>query len=89
MSSIFVFFSSSSTCLCFRETINHLCNIIDNDGADYWWNLPIEKLLPENILMNDNIKLNDVKKSQVNFYCKDYNKFTAWQIYLGVSDAQK
>lgn len=32
-----------------RNTINHVCNLLEQHGTDFWWKLHMKELLPENL----------------------------------------
>lgn len=49
----------------FRSLIEHLCNLLEKNGTDFWWTLPINELFPVHLLSEHNLKLDDIEQGQV------------------------
>lgn len=48
-----------------KKIIDHLVNMIEsNQGVDFWWQLPIEELLPQNILDELKLSIDEIEKGQ-------------------------
>lgn len=49
----------------FRSLINHLCNLVNEHGRDFWWTLPLDRLVPQAVLAEHGVALDEVEKGQV------------------------
>jgi len=45
--------------------INHLCCLLDEHGGDFWWTLPLDRLVSKEVLAETNVSLDEVEKGQV------------------------
>ncbi|KAF2884619.1 hypothetical protein ILUMI_21555 [Ignelater luminosus] len=45
-----------------RKVISHLCDLIDTNGVDSWWNSSISDLLPDHIRSDINVSIDTIKK---------------------------
>lgn len=48
--------------------------LIDNNGTDFWWQLPLEKLFPEDL--RGGLPIDQIEKGQVN------NRFSIESFFL-------
>ncbi|KAM7356031.1 isoleucyl-tRNA synthetase, mitochondrial [Cochliomyia hominivorax] len=49
--------------VCNEMIIKSICNLVTKEGnIDFWWSKPIEELLPENLLEELDINVNDLEK---------------------------
>lgn len=49
----------------FRSLINHLCYMLDEHGKDFWWTLPLDRLVSKEVLTELGVSLDEVEKGQV------------------------
>lgn len=47
-----------------KETIDHLCQIIKEYGADSWWSLDVEQLFPQSLCNKFNVRIEDLEKGR-------------------------
>ncbi|XP_069680707.1 isoleucine--tRNA ligase, mitochondrial [Periplaneta americana] len=47
-----------------QSFINHLCDLMEEHGTDFWWTLPLERLAPQETLTELNVSLDEVEKGQ-------------------------
>ncbi|XP_048504759.1 isoleucine--tRNA ligase, mitochondrial isoform X2 [Athalia rosae] len=47
-----------------REWIERLCYLMDKNGPDFWWELPIEKLAGKKLLQEFNVDVSDLEKGE-------------------------
>lgn len=50
---------------CYRTTISHLQNLLNQHGPDYWWTLSKEELIPNEVVKELKLSPDDIDKSQV------------------------
>lgn len=48
-----------------RDWIERVCKLVGQYGDDFWWELPIKKLLGKKMLAELNINDTDLEKGQV------------------------
>ncbi|XP_075233229.1 isoleucyl-tRNA synthetase, mitochondrial isoform X2 [Lycorma delicatula] len=44
--------------------IEHYCRLLDSHGINFWWELPLSHIIPENICNELNLDIKDVEKGQ-------------------------
>ncbi|XP_021926918.1 isoleucine--tRNA ligase, mitochondrial isoform X2 [Zootermopsis nevadensis] len=54
----------SGTPLLSMSLINHLCNLVNEHGRDFWWTLPLDRLVPQAVLAEHGVALDEVEKGQ-------------------------
>jgi isoleucyl-tRNA synthetase len=47
-----------------KSLINHLCCLLDEHGGDFWWTLPLDRLVSKDVLAENNVSLDEVEKGQ-------------------------
>lgn len=58
-----VLYESEKPIIC-KELIDHYCSLIDEKGTDFWWDAPIETLLPDRLSKKMNVKPSDISAGQ-------------------------
>ncbi|KAK3909408.1 Isoleucine--tRNA ligase, mitochondrial [Frankliniella fusca] len=46
-----------------KKLIEHYCDLIDKNGTDFWWTLPIQEILPPHLASEMNIDVSEVDRS--------------------------
>lgn len=54
----------------FREWIQRLSKLVQKHGSDFWWELPVEKLLGKKLIAELNLNSSDYEKGKVRFSVK-------------------
>ncbi|PNF36001.1 Isoleucine--tRNA ligase, mitochondrial [Cryptotermes secundus] len=55
---------TSGTPILTESLINHLCYLLDEHGRDFWWTLPLDRLVPEEVLSEHAVSLDELEKGQ-------------------------
>ena len=61
-----------------RSTVSHVKSLIAEHGSDCWWTLPVEKLLPQHVLLEVFNAFFSILISIHLFWCYYHSKISIW-----------